>query len=358
MADDDEEQPLVDLTLPLHLHSKRTERMQKKLDKKKQKKGRAEVKTPLDLPLEVFMEVMSYLRPSDISRFARVSRTLRQFILQQEELIVKSIVMWRYPVLEKCFRVPILLDHVDAAIHPILQSEERQEIYTIHKKPFQHIQPPDPQVICTCMSCILRWNALNVVVDFAHWQDNLDKGEPIPMIPRGQHPEWNRELITANGLIVGKALRSPLWHARILETHLKTTVNSIRRQMSNKGNRRRRFRMTNNDETAETDAFLERSGPPTLDFPFHRDNYYMLESYLPNRSWSSDAQRWMYVPASQHERDLELVQRWEAWRREMKSPKAPVLATYPDYEAIRPAEEPQSATAVASQTLPLTEKLQ
>lgn len=321
IAEEDEEQPLVDLTLPLHLHSKRTERTQKKIDKKKKKRSNGDTKSPLDLPLEVFMEVMSYLRPSDVVNFALVNKTLNQLIVQEEEVIVRSIVSWRYTVLEKCFRAPVLLENVNTALHPILQREERQEIFTIHKKPFQHIQAPDPQVICTCMSCILRWNALNVAIDFAHWQDNLDKGEPIPMIPRGTNPKWNRELTTAHGLVVVKALRSSLWHARILELHLKTTVNSIRRQMNNKGNRRRRFQLTYDDEVAETDAFLERSGPSTLDFPFHRDNYYMLESYIPNRSWSSDAQRWMYVPASQHERDLELVERWETWRREMKAPK-------------------------------------
>jgi hypothetical protein len=81
------------------------------------------------------------------------------------------------------------------------------------------------------------------------------------------------------------------------------------------------------DVRAETDGFLERSGPPSLDFPFHRDGYYMLEgkfliscwigggrrltcvslAYLPNRGWNKDENRWMYLPASQHERDVEMV---------------------------------------------------
>jgi hypothetical protein len=335
IGDTDEYQPLVDLTAVLHLHSKRTERLQKKLNRQNQKRSCGEIKTPLDLPLDVFMEVIGYLRPSDVFKFGQVNKALRQFIVRHESAIARSIVGWRYPVLQKCFRTPILLDHVDAAIHPILQNEERQEIYTIHKKPFQHIQPPDPRLICTCMSCILRWNALNVVIDFAYWQKNLDNGEPIPMIPRGKNPEWNRELIECNRLVVIRGLRSPLWHARILETHLKSTVNSIRRQMDNKGNRRRHFRMTEEDEAAETDTFLERSGPPTLDFPFHRDNYYMLEAYFPNRGWSSDEQRWMYVPDSQHDRDLELVQRWETWRRERKSATTP-------FQADDPAKETQS----------------
>ena len=70
--------------------------------------------------------------------------------------------------------------------------------------------------------------------------------------------------------------------------------------------------MTAEDENSGTDAFLERSGPPTLDFPYHRDNYYMLEAYLPNRSWNGEEKRWMYIPSNQHDKDLEFVAR--AWK--------------------------------------------
>jgi hypothetical protein len=68
--------------------------------------------------------------------------------------------------------------------------------------------------------------------------------------------------------------------------------------------------MSAEDVARETDAFLERSGPPSLDFPFHRDNYYMLEAYLPNRGWNAEEQRWMYVPESQHETDVQFIVRW------------------------------------------------
>lgn len=68
--------------------------------------------------------------------------------------------------------------------------------------------------------------------------------------------------------------------------------------------------MSIEDAARETDDFLERSGPPSLDFPFHRDNYYMLEAYLPNRGWSTEQQRWMYVPESQHDMDVLFVVRW------------------------------------------------
>ena len=60
--------------------------------------------------------------------------------------------------------------------------------------------------------------------------------------------------------------------------------------------------MSEADVDAENDCFLERSGPPTLDFPFHRDAYYMLESYMPNRGWNSEDGEWKYMPASQHDR--------------------------------------------------------
>lgn len=68
--------------------------------------------------------------------------------------------------------------------------------------------------------------------------------------------------------------------------------------------------MTNDDVAKGTDAFLERSGPPSLDFPFHRDNYYMLEAYLPNRGRNGEEMRWLYVPESQHDMDVQFVVRW------------------------------------------------
>ncbi|KAK3386839.1 hypothetical protein B0H63DRAFT_468471 [Podospora didyma] len=207
------------------------------------------------------------------------------------------------------------MEAVDPSAHAALQNPERQELLTVHKKPFQHIQPPDPSFTCTCLTCMLRWNCLCLVVDFAYWQKNLDTGEPISVIPRGTTPKWNRDLVARNASIVVKALRSPLWHARILEAHLASTIRSIRRHGLNKGNRRRRFRMADEDVHAETDVFLERSGPPTLDFPYHRDNYYMLEAFLPNRSWISERKKWVYLPAEQHDNDVEIAIRWEAWAR-------------------------------------------
>jgi hypothetical protein len=59
-----------------------------------------------------------------------------------------------------------------------------------------------------------------------------------------------------------------------------------------------------------------------MDMPFHRDNYYMLEAYLPNRSWFADDKRWGYMPAEQHQRDLEQLRKFVLWRREMMHGKS------------------------------------
>lgn len=72
--------------------------------------------------------------------------------------------------------------------------------------------------------------------------------------------------------------------------------------------------MTVEDAAAETDEFLERSGPPSLDFPFRRDNYYMLEAYLPNRGWKSEESRWLYA-SSLHDRDVEFAREWVTRRK-------------------------------------------
>ncbi|KAK7959206.1 uncharacterized protein PG986_004060 [Apiospora aurea] len=251
--------------------------------------------------------------------------------------------------LHYCFRLPVLIrdiqqqqrringDHNedgqneeadDIDIVPILQSPERQDRLGIHKRPYSHVPPPDPAEVCTCLTCVLRWSALCLIVDFAHWQDDLDRGEPLPTWSRREPvPEWNRQLLARNADVVRKALSlhrdgaprgavagsesvGGLWHARLLEAHLDSTTRANRRHAANKGNKRRRFQMSAADAAVGTDAFLARSGPPTFDFPFHRDNYYMLEAYLPNRAWIENKAKWVYVPASQHDYDIQQVMRW------------------------------------------------
>ncbi|KAI9146847.1 hypothetical protein HJFPF1_13415 [Paramyrothecium foliicola] len=308
---DDDLEPLVDTTEALRLRSKRTERAHKKqgLRAKNKKPNRRQINI-LNLPLELTLYIVELLRPSDVLSLAQVNRELHRFIAAEESSIAAAIGRWRYGCLARCFRLPVLMDDVDPAIHAPLQHEERQELLAIHKKPYQHAQPPDATRICTCLTCTLRWSALCIAVDFAHWQDHLDGGEPIPMIPRGQQPEWNEDRLAINADKVWRALRRPLWHVRLLEAHLASTVRSIRRHAANRGNKRRRFAISPADAASGTDAFLERYGPPTLDFPFHRDAYYMLEAYLPNRGWNGDTGRWMYVPAEQHDTDLQFVVMW------------------------------------------------
>ncbi|KAI0880471.1 uncharacterized protein GGS22DRAFT_84285 [Annulohypoxylon maeteangense] len=307
--DDEELGELEDKTETLTLRSKRTERARKK-QAKKVKNPKSQSQNLLDLPYELVLGILTYLRPSDIFNLQRVSRAFRNFIILDERRIARSIISWRYVCLEKCFRLPILMKHIDPNIQPYVQSLDRQELLVIHKKPYLHVQPPDPAEICTCLTCLLRWSSLCLIPDFAHWQKHLDAGEPIPMIPRGVNPKWNQVLISSNADIVRKALHSPLWHARLFEAHLDSTTRSIRRQAANKGNRRRRFRMEQEDVDLGSDLFLERSGPPSFDFPFHRDNYYMLEAYLPNRGWSVESEKWMYMPAEQHDIDINYITKW------------------------------------------------
>ncbi|KAL7619765.1 hypothetical protein AAE478_010307 [Parahypoxylon ruwenzoriense] len=314
VSEDDELGVLEDRTQTLTLRSKRTERVRKR-QAQKAKKASNQPQDLLSLPYELVLEILTLLRPSDIFNLKQVGRAFHGFISEAEPAIAKSIAGWRYVCVGKCFRLPVLMEHIDPAIHFYIQSPERQELLTIHKKPYQHVPTPDPAEICTCLTCLLRWSALCLIVDFAHWQRNLDIGEPIPMIPRGKHPGWNQVLLASTAAIVRKALRSPLWHARLLEAHLDSTTRSIRRHASNKGNKRRRFHMSEEDMESGSDLFLERSGPPSLDFPFHRDNYYMLEAYLPNRGWNAVSMRWMYLPADQHDRDIEFISKWAERRR-------------------------------------------
>ncbi|KAK3312034.1 hypothetical protein B0H66DRAFT_486611 [Apodospora peruviana] len=312
--DDDDTEPLVDLTQSLQLHSRRSERLRKKGAKKAERASAAgSMSGFLDLPYELMMTIICSLRPRNVFILMRVNKPLRQLILAEEGYISTQIIQLRYGCLEKCFRRPVLMEQVDPSFRSALQSADRPEMVSVYKKPFQHVQPPDQSVLCTCMTCLARWNCLCVAVDFAHWQGNLDRGEPIPVIERGRSPEWNSRLVAANAAVVLHALRSDLWYAAVLEAHLSSTMGSIKRHAANKGNRRTRFRMTDDDMRRGTADFLERGGPPTVDFPFVRDNYYILESFMPHRSWVKEQDRWIYMPAEQHEKDLEIAVRWETW---------------------------------------------
>ena len=50
---------------------------------------------------------------------------------------------------------------------------------------------------------------------------------------------------------------------------------------------------------------------PQYEFPWHRDNYYALEAYIPNRKWSKEHEKWVYYAGDLHQRDLQwAIDRW------------------------------------------------
>jgi hypothetical protein len=310
--------PLEDLTQPLARHSKRTKRQHKKLEKKGASKSWAvfQPRGFLDLPLELLMGILELLRPSDTFALFQLNGQLRNFMLANEAIITRRIVNLRYPILERCLLPPVFMEDIDPATQELLRSTDRPDLALSHPNVHQNIPSPDNMRHCTCLTCIGRWNALCAAVDFAHWQDNLDKGEPIPTIPRGTLPPWNQKLLATTRRVVIKSLTSPLWHARILEAHLSSTTRSIRRHSQNKADQRPHFRMSEADARAGTDVFLKQEGPPTVEFPYSRDLYYMLEVFLPTRSWVATHQKWVYMSHTQewHEMDLDMLVRMMAAR--------------------------------------------
>lgn len=317
MVDEDQHEPLIDTTAALPLKSKKTERMQKRLGKKTSKRqAAAELQSFLSLPAELLHEVLSYLRPTDLFRLERVSGSTQAFIHQHETTLAKDISLSRYWVLSRCLPLPVPFSSVPFDAHSALLNSKRQEMLNIHKRPYQHVENIDPHHTCTCMSCVFAWNNLNMALDFGHWQKNLDAREPIPMIPRGQLPEWNATLIARHAQIVSKAIRSPLTYVAILEKHLNTTIRTILRRSKYLKHRpvlpeHRPYHLsyaeaTESDTHMVTDEFLERKGAPSYELPYHRDNYYNLEAYVPNRKWSKEQERWLYY-GRQHASDLEWV---------------------------------------------------
>ncbi|ORY00974.1 hypothetical protein BCR34DRAFT_494263 [Clohesyomyces aquaticus] len=309
-GEESENEPLVDRTAALSLRSKRTERLRRKqATREKKQRARASLS---NLPTELILEVLKSLKPSHVFNFALVNNRFYSIVRANSRVIGDEMIRRRYTLLAQCFPVPNLLSQVDPLIQPLLLDPPRQKNLVLHTRPYQHISPPDPNLICTCLTCILTWNNLCLVLDFAHWQKYLDAGEPIWMVPRGVLAVWNQDLIDRNARIVRKAFEDSLWHAHILEKHLESTVRSIRRHQANKGNKRKHVEMQEEDAASGTDKFLSGEGPTSLEFPHNRDLYYMLEAYLPNRWWRKAEKKWVYTIAGQHERDLELVVRFAA----------------------------------------------
>ena len=299
LIEDDE--PLNDTTAVLPLHSKKTERLQRKQQKKSRRKVHSDIKSFLDLPSELLIEVLSHLRPSDVVSLLRLSQFSRDFVLENEISIASSIKQRRYWVLHQCFPLPVPLSDVEPFAHSALLSEKWQERMKIHRNPYQHIKHIDPSAVCTCMSCVLAWNNLNIIIDLAHWQTNLSTRQPLPIIPRGRTPEWNVMLLDKHASIVRKAMYSPLTHARILEMHLNTITSTIIRfsKWRKKGEnpaiqKTRLYRLRDEDAASETDEYLERGGPPSYQPIYMRDNYYSVEAFVPNRKWDKEEQKWHY----------------------------------------------------------------
>ena len=300
-ADEDRDEPLVDVTAKLALHSKKTDRLRRKMLKKESRRVKSEIKSFLDLPSELLIEVLGHLFPSDAIALLRLSRFSREFILENESTIADRITQSRYWVLRQCFTLPVLLTQVPAAARAALLSPRWQERLKIHRNPYQHIQHIDPALVCTCMSCVLAWNNLNIVLDLSHWQANLENREPLPVIPRGSTPDWNAKLLGEHATIVEKAIASPLYHARILQTHLDSITRTIVRfsKWRKKGEPKnlikpRLYRLSDKDTESGSDKFLDRSGPPSYQPIYMRDNYYSVEAFVPNRKRDKTEQTWKY----------------------------------------------------------------
>ncbi|KAF2732258.1 hypothetical protein EJ04DRAFT_470453 [Polyplosphaeria fusca] len=301
-----DDEPLEDTTAAIPLHSKRTERKQRKRATRDHKKSSAT--TLSQLPTELIVEVLKLLRPSDVFSFANVDRRFRALVHVNADNVGDEIIQRRYLILTQCFPLPKLLADIDPAMQQLLTDPARPRRLDIHKRPYQHVIPPNPQLVCTCLTCFLTWNNLGLVLDFAHWQNNLDLGVPIPTLPRGQTLEWNTRLVERSARIVQRALGNSLRYARILEAHLDSTVRAIRRHQGNKGNKRMHVDMTDEEAASGVDSFLQKAGPQSLEFPYNRDDYDLLEAYLPNRWWFKRDQKWVYTIArQQHERDLDLL---------------------------------------------------
>ncbi len=308
-----EDEPLVDTTAALAKNSKKTARLQKRLERKLARKVHSEVQSLLDFPQELILTILGFLEPSDIFTMLRLNKSMQMLILDHERSIADDITKRRYWVLRQCFPLPVCMDNVPSVARPALMSGQWQDRLRIHKNPYQHIQHIDSSYTCTCMSCVLAWNNLNIILDLAHWQHNLETREPIPQIPRGRNPEWNIVLLAHNAAIATKAMDSPLTYARILQKHLNTSTRTIIRfnKWRKKGEsltvqKPRTYHLTDSEAAAGSDEFLERSGPPSYQPIYMRDNYYSVEAFAPNRKWDKEVQRWFYYSKwpGPHELDL------------------------------------------------------
>ncbi|QIX00293.1 hypothetical protein AMS68_005810 [Peltaster fructicola] len=307
----DDEEPLVDTTVILPLHSKKLDRLNKKQAKKSVKLAEKQaLASVLRLPAELLLQVLGALQPRDVLVVRQVNVALNEFIKEHEYVIAKDIISQRYWTLHRCFPLPILLAKVDPAAHFALLNPRRQKLMALHKKAYQHIPAIDQEKLCTCTTCIYAWNHLCLILDLAHWQKNLNSRQPIPMIARHETSEWNQELMSHHATIIDRAVTKHLTYAVLLQMHLETIVGTILRRIKQAGKagavEERLYQMSDAEAVCGNDTFLEKNGPPSYEFPYHRDNYYGLEVYLPNRKWSKEKKQWLYYlfHGRQHEQDV------------------------------------------------------
>ncbi|KAK4460387.1 hypothetical protein QBC42DRAFT_332598 [Cladorrhinum samala] len=303
------EDVLVDLTQPIEKKSKKTKRQEMRMQKKRPPFKPRQFS---DLDCDVMLCVLEFCVPTAIWALSKVCRGFRELIAANEQYIADRIIAFRYPNISRCFRLPVLVTQLDSsAIRDEFGDIERSlDIFKREILPkriqLRHIPKHLSKVTCSCTSCVDRWNMLCLAVDFAHWQDDLDRGKPMPAHKWGVKPAWERQLRARYRQKVIAALHRPLLYAMILESHLDSTVRAIRRQRQNKANQLRHFPITPADARSGTDAFLANEGPSSADIPFSRDTYYMLEVFMPGRAWDGDEKKWLYM-AVKHELDLRYV---------------------------------------------------
>ncbi|RMZ78840.1 hypothetical protein DV738_g3688, partial [Chaetothyriales sp. CBS 135597] len=301
-----DEPPLIDTTAKLALRSKRTERLLRRQQKKESQKREVGVKSKIEsflgLPPELLTVVLSFLLPNEVLALRRLNQFTKEFIddCDNERTIGNLIIQRRYTVLTQCFPLPVPFSVVQPAAsqQALLMLAAWQARQKVQRNSYEHIQPINPRLVCTCMSCVLAWNNLNVILDLAHWQSHLDNRQPLPTIPRGA--------------AVGG---SQLTYARILQAHLNTITRTIVRNFRwhqqktttySSSQSERLYHLTDDDIARETDEFLERYGPPSYQPIYMRDNYYTEEAFVPNRKWDKDGQVWKYYPKwpMPHQKDL------------------------------------------------------
>lgn len=128
----DSEEPLVDTTKALPLHSKKLERQKKKQEKKRIKA--LEAASLLTLPTEIILEIFTYLQVSEILSLSSVCARFRDLVSTNGDVIGKDIISSRFQVLTKCFPRPVLFEHVDVRYRPALLNPRRLNNLELHRR--------------------------------------------------------------------------------------------------------------------------------------------------------------------------------------------------------------------------------